>query len=173
MANQERTAQLTAEQKEEIVIAEKGGRRTEFTRYVWDTMGKDKNGWSEVVDVDVKSAENDQTNEKEYQKLIKEANKAEKEKKEDILKAKLQAAYALRPTPLVAERLGKLGVVVLNTATDAISQNDANFNELVKSGDDAYNKQQYDVAFEMYGGALEIKEDEAIRTKYKECEGKL
>lgn len=151
-------------QNNDLVTAKKGDQTTTFSSMAWKAMGKNKNGW-ELVDPEAsETVKADVDTEKAYKALIKDANKAEKDGDYALAIEKLTEAQEIKPTPLSEQKIAEL-----STKTEA----DAKYADMVKSGDEAFGKEDWATAFEMYAEALAIKEDKNVRANYNKAQKAL
>lgn len=153
-------------ENDELIHAVRGNEKTTFSLLAWKLMGKNKNGWVESSDNTeaVAGVQTDIETERSYKDTYNRAINAEKEG--DLLSALdlFKLANETKPTKINEEKIVAL--------TQQIEK-DAQFNELVKNGNEALTNGDNATAFEMYNSALEIKKDKAIEAKVKEIQKKL
>lgn len=160
----------------DYVSAEKGGVKTRFTRFIWDKMGNDKNGWKLVQGGAEKAKPNTTAKPKKkgkpegvkadhsaanHKQLLEQAAGFEADGKLEKALEKYAAALQLKNTKAVAETVERLTEALYGKDEDDLV---GFVDETLVSADAAYEDEDYVLAKELYE-AVEDQENEHVKSR--------
>lgn len=152
------------------------GRTTKFTATIWRNMGKNKNGWkldSEATSANTGAAKKpvDLDSEMKYKALMDQAKGLLTDGHLELTLAKYNEALAIKSSPYLKGQITKVSALLEHDKE--VAQQEEAFKTAVLEADEAFAKEDYVAALELYSSALDIRKDDNVAAKVKECETKI
>lgn len=155
------------------IKAVKDGIETTFTKFVWDNMGPNKNGWVEIGANELPVANTPPIKVAVANKaaaakaLVEQALGFEKDNKLDKAMAKFVEAYSHTKTKTIEEHMDRVEKLMANGLSQSTEKDPS-----IEAADKAFASEDYVLAKELYETAIN-QEDEYVKGQIALCDERL